>query len=79
MPGYVYGMIAGVACIFIGMVIGWCLRRKQQPGTISPPGPDVVSPEVIKDITERAIKTHEMGKTTEEVIDEMNNLPEYKP
>ncbi|KKM63692.1 hypothetical protein LCGC14_1508980 [marine sediment metagenome] len=81
MPGYVYGMIAGTVCILIGMLIGWILRRnsKQQPGVDSPPAPDVVSPEVIKDITERAIKTHEMGKTTEEIIDEMNNLPKYKP
>ncbi len=44
MPDYVYGMIAGVVCILIGMLIGWCLRRnsKQQPGVESPPAPDVV-------------------------------------
>ena len=41
----VYGIIAGAVCILIGMLIGWCLRRnsKQQPGTDSPPGPDVVT------------------------------------
>ncbi len=44
MPDYVYGMIAGVVCILIGMLIGSLLHRKskQQPGTVSPPAPDVV-------------------------------------
>ena len=44
MPEFCYGIIFGVGCILIGMLIGWLLRRnsKQQPGTVSPPAPDVV-------------------------------------
>ncbi|KKN05481.1 hypothetical protein LCGC14_1086880 [marine sediment metagenome] len=63
MPGYVYGMIAGVVCILIGMLIGWILRRnsKQQPGVDSPPAPDVVK---IYEACKEAVKEDMSRKDT---------------
>ena len=63
MPGYVYGMIAGVVCILIGMLIGWILRRnsKQQPGVDSPPALDVVK---IYEACKEAVKEDMSRKDT---------------
>lgn len=51
-------------------------------GSLRPPGKNKYVPptqEVIERIVKTAIEGDDLNKTSAEIIEEMNNLPEYKP
>lgn len=74
-------LVVGLVCFIAGGFVNYFFTKRMIQKLLQEnnSGGNVVSPEVIKTIIERAIEVHEMGKTTEEIIEEMNNLPEYKP
>ena len=76
----------------VGFSVGFCLtffniRRllltaiRRPGGSLRPPGninKDAIKG-VIEKILEATLKSRDLEKATDEIIKEMNNLPEYKP
>ena len=56
------------------------LAVKKPGGSLRPPGENkavIPTKEVIEKIVKATIKSRDLGKITEEIIEELNNLPEY--
>ncbi len=76
------GVITGFSLTFFN-IRGLLLAVIAKPGgLLRPPGENkaVIPPkELIKKIVESTIKSRDLEKTTDEIIEELNNLPEYNP
>ena len=76
------GLTIGFGLTFFNLRHLLLLAVKKPGGLLRPPGENkavIPTKEVIKKIVETTIKSRDLKKTTEEIIEEMNNLPEYRP
>jgi len=75
------GISIGFGITFFNLRHLLLLAVKKPGGSLRPLGEikKIIPLETIKEIVEQAIEIHELGKTTDEIIEEMNNLPRYKP
>ena len=76
------GLTIGFGLTFFNLRRLLLLAVKKPGGLLRPPGENkavLPTKEVIKKIVETTIKSRDLKKTTEEIIEELNNLPEYRP
>ena len=76
------GISIGFGLNFVSLRHLLLLAVKEPGGSLRPPGENkavLPTKEVIKKIVETTIKSRDLKKTTDEIIEELNNLLEYKP
>ena len=76
------GLTIGFGLTFFNLRHLLLLAVKKPGGLLRPPGENkavVPTKEVIEKIVKTTIKSRDLGKITEEIIEELNNLPEYRP
>ena len=76
------GISIGFGLTFFNLRHLLLLAVKKPGGLLRPPGENktvIPTKEVIKKIVETTIKSRDLKKTTDEIIEELNNLPEYRP
>ena len=76
------GISIGFGLTFFNLRHLLLLAVKKPGGSLRPPGENkavIPTKEVIKKIVETTIKSRDLKKTTDEIIEELNNLQEYRP